>query len=204
MRFSIISIISITGAILTSVVALHSKADGIRLGTPAYGGTGCPAGSASITLSPDETAISVLFDNFVAEAGGMTGKRVDRKSCNLTIPVSVPQGYSVAIFSVDFRGFNSIPYGGYSRLDAEYFWAGIRGPRTSETFYGGLNDNYIHSDSLIASSMVWSACGQSVNLRVNSSMMASTNSRREQILSTVDSVDLTSGMIYHIQWRRCY
>ena len=24
------------------------------------------------------------------------------------------------------------------------------------TFYGGLNDNYIHSDSLIASSMVWS------------------------------------------------
>ena len=64
MRFSIISIISITGAILTSVVTALKADD--WLGTPAYG-DGLSI-DRQYNASPDETAISVLFDNFVAEA----------------------------------------------------------------------------------------------------------------------------------------
>ena len=36
--------------------------DGITLGEPGYGGTGCPSGSVSATLSPDATSLSLLFD----------------------------------------------------------------------------------------------------------------------------------------------
>lgn len=183
-----------------SVISLKAQAQ-VSLGQPAYGGTGCPAGSASVTLSPDNTALSILFDSYVAEAGN--GRRVDRKSCNISVPVHVPQGYSVSVFQVDYRGFNSVPRGGQARFDAEYFWAGARGPRISRTFVGPYNDVYTVSDGLIASAMVWSPCGASVNLRVNTSMMAQTNARQEQTLATVDSADITSGVIYHLQWRRC-
>ncbi|WP_374074533.1 DUF4360 domain-containing protein [Bdellovibrio bacteriovorus] len=183
-----------------SVISLKAQAQ-VSLGQPAYGGTGCPAGSASVTLSPDNTALSILFDSYVAEAGN--GRRVDRKSCNISVPVQVPQGYSVSVFQVDYRGFNSVPRGGQARFDAEYFWAGARGPRISRTFVGPYNDVYTVSDGLIASAMVWSPCGASVNLRVNTSMMAQTNARQEQTLATVDSADITSGVIYHLQWRRC-
>ncbi|MEK2646265.1 DUF4360 domain-containing protein [Bdellovibrio sp. BCCA] len=183
-----------------SALSLEAQAQ-VSLGDPAYGGTGCPAGSASVTLSPDQTALSILFDNYVAEAGG--GRRVDRKSCNISIPVRVPQGYSVSVFQVDYRGFNSVPRGGQARFDAEYFWAGARGPRVSRTFVGPYNDVYTLTDNLIASAVVWTPCGESVNLRVNTSMMAQTNPRGEQTLATVDSADITSGVIYHLQWRRC-
>lgn len=195
-------------ASLISAIALLASsqvfAQGIRLGTPAYGGTGCPSGTASVTLSPSEDAISVLFDQFVTEAGGTTGRRIDRKSCNLTIPVHVPGGYSVSVFSVDYRGFNAVPAGGYNRLTSEYFWAGIRGPRVDRTYYGPQATDYIATDNLIASAFVWSPCGQSVNLRVNTGMMSMANSAMQQTLGTVDSIDLTSGLIYHIQWRRCH
>lgn len=192
--------------VLTAIItnAWWAHAEGLRLGEVSYGGTGCPGGSASVSLSPDETAVSILFDNYLIEAGGSTAKRFDRKSCNITIPVHVPQGYSVALFQVDYRGFNMIPRGGMSRFDAEYFWAGSRGPRISRTFMGPVGDNFTLTDELIASTLVWTPCGASVNLRTNTSMLVRTNSAQDQAMSTVDSADISSGLIYHLQWKRCY
>jgi hypothetical protein len=190
-------------AVAIPLLSQTAKADRLRLGIPGYGGTGCPGGSASVTVSPDDTALSVLFDSYVAEAGFTTGRTIDRKSCNLTIPVHVPQGYSVAVFHVDYRGFNAIPNGAQSRFNAEYFWAGSRGPTMTKTFYGPVNQNYILSNDLLARTLVWAPCGASVNLRINSSLLAQTNSRNDQTMATVDSADLTSGLIYHLQWRRC-
>lgn len=185
------------------LAALSAEASRLRLGQPGYGGTGCPAGSASVTLSPDQQALSILFDSYVMEAGESTQKTVDRKSCNVTIPVQVPQGYSVSVFQVDYRGYNLVPRGGQARFDAEYFWAGSRGPKISRIFSGPINDNYTITDRLLANTLVWTPCGASVNLRVNTSMMVRTNAYREQAMSTVDSADVSSGVIYHLQWRRC-
>ena len=65
--------------------------DSISLGVPGYGGSGCPGGSASVTLSPDGKSLTLIFDQFIVEAGGPTGKRIDRKNCDIAIPVHVPQ-----------------------------------------------------------------------------------------------------------------
>jgi len=195
---SVLSMLLVAGSLTAQAQS------GMKIGQPAYGGTGCPAGSASVTLSPDESALSILFDSYLAEAGSATGKTVDRKSCNISIPVQVPNGYSVAIFQVDYRGFNLIPAAGaYTRMDTEYFWAGSRGPRFARVYSGPTADNYTLSDGLVAQSLVWTPCGASVNLRVNSSVMAQTNRRGEQTMITVDSADLTSGLVYHLQFRRC-
>ncbi len=188
---------------LMILAGTQAHAESLRLGQAAYGGTGCPAGTASVTVSPDQSALSILFDSYVAEAGNTTGKTIDRKSCNISIPVTVPNGYSVAVFQVDYRGFTAVPRGAQVRFDAEYFWAGSTGFRVSRQFAGPYNDNYTVSDGLLATTMVWTPCGASVNLRANTSMMAQTNSRREQTLATVDSADISSGLIYHLQWRRC-
>lgn len=194
----------ISMAVLGLFLAASAHAQsGIRLGVPSYGGPGCPGGSASITLSPSEDALSILFDSFIVEAGGVTGRMFDRKSCNITIPVQVPQGYSLAIFTVDYRGFNGAPAGGMTRLSSEYFWAGVRGPRVTRTMAGGAPQNFTVTDQLLASTLVWTPCGASVNLRVNTDMFVQSNRRYDQAMSSVDSVDLTSGLIYHFQWRRC-
>lgn len=186
-----------------AVLALPSFADNIRLGDPSYGGTGCPAGSAAVALSPDAKSLSILFDQYVVEAGGNSGRDTDRKTCNIAVPVHVPQGLSVSVFKVDYRGFNSLPYGSYSQFNVEYFFAGNRGPSYQKTFNGYLTDNYLLSNTLTASAIVWSPCGQDVNLRVNSSMLVRTNAQRHQAFATVDSADIRSGLVYHLSWRRC-
>lgn len=190
---------------LASVVLFASlaMADGIRLGFPAYGGSGCPQGSAAVALSPDNTALSILFDEYMAEAGGPNGRRLARKSCNLAIPLHVPQGFSVSLIKTDYRGFNSLPYGAYARFNTEVFFAGHRGPRTQRTFRGQLEDDFFINNSNLAIANVWSRCGQDVNLRVNTSILVRTNRRKEEAFTIVDSVDIEAGLIFHLKWRRC-
>lgn len=177
-------------------------ADDISLGEPGYGGTGCPAGSVSVTLSPDAKSLSLLFDQYQVAVGGETGKSFDRKSCNIAIPVHVPQGLSVSILKIDFRGFNHLPQSATSQFNVEYFFAGTRGPAFQRKFRGPIDDDYLINNELSAEAIAWSGCGADVNLRTNSSMRVSTVSNREAMAS-IDSEDVNAAIIYHLQWREC-
>jgi Domain of unknown function (DUF4360) len=185
------------------LLSWRALAGDLEIQDPTYGGSGCPAGSAAISVAPDQKSLSVLFDQFATSAGGTTGKVRDRKACALTIPVKVPQGFSVAIFQVDYRGFNIIPKGGVNRFEAEYFWAGSQGPKVSRYYYGPEEDSFYTGDTLAARTLVWTACGESVNFRINASMLSTTNSKREQIEGIIDSVDVDAGIKYHLTWRKC-
>ncbi len=182
--------------------ASTSYADDIYLGEPGYGGTGCPAGSVSATLSPDAKSLSLLFDEYVVEAGGETGKRFDRKSCNIAIPVHVPQGLSVSVLAIDYRGYNNLPKGASTDFNVEYFFAGARGPTFKKTFKGALDEDYLIQNKLTAQSLVWSACGVDVNLRTNSSIRVNTTGGK-QALATVDSQDVSAAIVYQLQWKQC-
>jgi Domain of unknown function (DUF4360) len=188
-------------AILTSSLSVFAQ-DTIQLGHPAYGGNGCPSGSASATLSPDGKSLSVIFDQFITEAGPASGKTLDRKSCNIAVPVHVPNGFSVSILAVDYRGFVALPMGASARLQAEYFFAGQRGPIFAQDFRGRVDQDYTFNNTLGVQAMVWSPCGTDVNLRVNASMMVR-NTTRQDAMATVDSADFNAGIIYQVQMRRC-
>lgn len=175
----------------------------IQLGEPGYGGTGCPAGSASATLSPDKKSLSIIFDEYFVEAGSINRKRLARKNCSVAIPVHVPQGFSVSIIDVDYRGYVSLPRRAEARFSAEYFFAGIRGPKFNKTFRGETDQDYVLSNKLGVQALVWSQCGADVNLRVNSSMMVRVASTRDDALATVDSADFKAGIVYKLQWKRC-
>lgn len=188
-------------ALLASSISAFSQ-DTIQLGYPASGGNGCPAGTASAVLSPDGKALSIIFDQFVTEAGQGSGRTMDRKSCNIAVPVHVPNGFSISILAVDYRGFVSLPQGATARLQAEYFFAGMRGPVFAKDFLGRQDTNYTFNNQLGVQAMVWSPCGADVNLRVNASMMVR-NSGYQTAMATVDSADFSAGIIYQVQMRRC-
>jgi hypothetical protein len=174
----------------------------ISLGEPGYGGTGCPDGTVSVTLSPDQKSLSLLFDQYQMSVGGETGKSFDRKSCNIAIPVHVPQGLSVSILKIDFRGFNHLPQSASSQFNVEYFFAGTRGPAFQRTFSGPLDEDYLINNELTAQAVIWSGCGADVNLRTNSSMRVKTVSNKEAMAS-IDSEDVNAAIVYQLQWRSC-
>lgn len=188
-------------ALLASSLSTFA-ADTIELGYPAYGGNGCPSGTASAVVSPDGKSLSIIFDQFVTEAGQGSGRTLDRKSCNIAVPVHVPNGFSISILAVDYRGFVSLPQGASAKLTAEYFFAGMRGPQFVKDFIGRQDTDYTFNNKLGVQAMVWSPCGADVNLRVNAGMMVR-NSGYQTAMATVDSADFSAGIIYQVQMRRC-
>lgn len=194
-----------TMLVLSAIIMASAAAEAkISLGDPAYGGNGCPAGSASISVTGDGTTMSVLFDSFAAEAGDTTNRRVDRKSCNLRVPVKVPQGYSVALIGVDYRGFNAIPgNGAYTDFRAEYFYAGSRGPVFQKRFRGPMADSFHINNKLMATNLIWSQCGKEVIFSINASATSMANAQMQQTMMIVDSIDINAGILYHFQFRRC-
>jgi hypothetical protein len=182
-------------------------ADDIQLMEPSYGGTGCPQGTVGAALSPDNKALSIVFDSFMAEAGKSSGKSIDRKSCNLIVPIHIPTGLSVSILKVDYRGYVFAPKGTQAKFNVEYFLKSFgsqsSGPKDAKTFNGLYDDEYMITNNLGLSAVVWSACGEDVNLRINSSMMAKTNAKKDDVLATVDSTDIAAGLVYYLQWQKC-
>ncbi|MEO7221454.1 MAG: DUF4360 domain-containing protein [Devosia sp.] len=195
-------ILAIAALLIAGSFASVSYADDIALGEPGYGGSGCPDGTASVTLSPDAKSLSILFDEYFVEAGGATNKSFDRKSCNIAIPVHVPQGLSVSILTIDYRGYNNVPSGGKTTFAVEYFFAGQQGPKFNKSFNGPLDQDYLITNKLQATALVFSACGADVNLRTNSSIRVQTKQNKEAFAS-VDSEDVGASVEFLLQWKQC-
>jgi hypothetical protein len=196
---------SLMSSLLLAATAAHAQvpANQVQLGTPSYMGTGCPLGTVSAQLSPDAQALSIMFGSFQAIAGGSSGLTVDRKQCNIAIPVHVPQGFTVSIMKIDYRGYKRLPIYASGTFDVEYFFAGQTGPAYHKSFVGAEDGNFTLSNQLVATSTVWSACGADVNLRTNTSIAVQTNSMQEQAQLTLDSADVTSGVVYQLSWKQC-
>ncbi|HBE32692.1 MAG TPA: DUF4360 domain-containing protein, partial [Cyanobacteria bacterium UBA11368] len=149
----------LVAAIVMSAAAAISPAlaqQTVQILGATYGGTGCPGGSASVSVSPDGQELTILFDRFVAQGNISTQTR---KSCNLSIPIKVPEGFQISLYDADYRGY--VAPGTIGNLRAEYFFAGTRGPVFSRTFRGETNYNV--RDRLATVADVWSRCGDSIN-----------------------------------------
>lgn len=187
-------------AALTLLAISPAHAQGITLGKPGYGGNGCPGGSASVSLSRDGKSLTLRFDRYKVSAGGSSGRSFDRKTCNLSIPVSVPAGKSVSVLSVSYRGANRLPAGASAQFNVEHFVAGGRGKVFKRTFDGPDQGNFTISDKLTAKS--WSACGADVILRTNSSVRVTTKANKAASVS-VGAQNIRSAIVYSLQYRNC-
>ena len=177
-----------------------AHAQNLTLGEPAYGGTGCPQGTATAIVGGNGQTLSILYDAYQAEAGGPTGRTFDRKACNLAIPLNVPAGFSVSVLAVDYRGFMGLPAGANSVFRVEYFFAGGRGPIFQRTFAGPRTEDFYVNNNIATA--IWSPCGEDVILRTNSSVRVTTSAGR-QAVATVDTQDIAAAVVFHLQWRRC-
>lgn len=111
----------------------------------------------------------------------------------MSISIKLPQGFQISLYDADYRGYVAPATTG--RLRVEYFFAGNRGSVFSRTVCGETDYNV--RDSLATVANVWSACGDSVNIRVNAAMTASGAG-----MATVDSIALAHrGLVYHIKYR---
>jgi hypothetical protein len=183
-------------SILAIVAASSAQADEVKLGEPAYGGTGCPSGSATVELGPDGKTMKLHISQFKAEAGKGTGGLIDIKSCNIAMPVHIPQGIRIALLPITFKGTVALPAGAKSKLITEFFFAGTRGATETRTFTGPLSQEYQIETG--GSGLVWSGCGQDTNIRINTSVSAQTSADYEPATITLNELSE-----FNIQTKEC-
>ncbi|KAL4172897.1 hypothetical protein KRP22_008057 [Phytophthora ramorum] len=196
-----------TSDVVVAPPAADSAKALFKFGTPTFFGSGCPVDTVTVVPSTDGQAVSVLFSQFAARTSGADVTR-DRKSCNLAVPVDVQSGVSIGIFRVDYRGNAFVPNqsGSYGQFDAEYYFAGQRGPVASEKYSPSTDRDLFISHEVGVSAVVWTPCGASTNFRVNSAITAVKKSGgKEDTQVAIDSVDSTvqAGFHYFISTRKC-
>jgi len=89
-------------------------------------GSGCRPEDASVSIARDNSAMTIIFDNFEAADGPKAGKANSRAFCRVTVAVNSP-GYAFDIDSADFRGYVSIDKGVEASLVSRWKWVDQNG-----------------------------------------------------------------------------
>lgn len=194
--------------VLSSLLFIQQvEARRLKVGNPNYGGNGCPAGSVALTVSPDDTAVSVLFDKMIVEAGGSTNRRSEQKNCQLNIPIEVPPGYKATVATVDYRGYVfSSKQNIFNNLSVDYIWFGHPGRHYENKFKGPIDDVYTISQKVQAHLKQWTACGQTSSLVITADILTRTNPQGDSSLLALDSIDGASndaGLKFHLEYQAC-
>ncbi|MFF8943332.1 DUF4360 domain-containing protein [Streptomyces sp. NPDC014864] len=201
-------------ALLTSALPAHPSSpvvtdpppDRIVIDVATVNGSGCPQGTAAVAVSPDNTAFTVTYSEYLAQAGGNSDPTAFRKNCQLNLIVHVPQGFTYAIASADYRGFASLQSGANATQKASYYFQGS--PNTavkSHPFSGPYNDDWQATDSTDWAQLVWAPCGVLRNFNINTELRvnAGTSAPGKVSFMTMDSTDGDISTVYHLAWKEC-
>ncbi|MFF5923608.1 DUF4360 domain-containing protein [Streptomyces flavochromogenes] len=180
--------------------------DRIVIDIATVNGSGCPLGTAAIAVSEDNTAFTVTYSEYLAQVGGGSSPTAARRNCQLNLLVHVPQGFTYAIASADYRGYASLQRGASSTEKASYYFQGS--PNTASrthTFRGPYEDNWQATDDTDWAQLVWAPCGVQRNFNINTELRvnAGTSSPGATSYMTMDSTDGDISTVYHLAWKEC-
>jgi hypothetical protein len=197
--FSALIVLAVSGTAL----AAGPNPSQVRIAGISYAGSGCPAGSVAESMSPDAKAFTLLFDSYIAEAGPGVSLANGRKNCQIAVDLRFPQGWSYTIFDVDYRGYAQLERGTTGTQKTTYYFQGGSSQASLQTNYAGPKDADYHiRDSLGLDALVWSPCGATRAVNMNTQVRVTASGGRRALM-TIDSIDGQLTHRYGIQWRRC-
>ncbi|MEE1801071.1 DUF4360 domain-containing protein [Streptomyces sp. NPDC101062] len=195
-----------------SAQAAHRKGidvppDKIVIELATVNGSGCPAGTAAVAVSPDNTAFTVTYSQYLAQVGLGSQPTDFRKNCQLNLIVHVPGGFTYAIASADYRGFAHLERGATGTQKASYYFQGM--PDTvskSHAFSGPKEDNWQASDVTDVAQLVYAPCGERRNFNINTELRVAAGTSdptKTTSFMTMDSTDANVSTVYHLAWKEC-
>jgi hypothetical protein len=184
------------GALLVSLPVLANETNG------------CPEGSYSIVLSPDGSALSLLFDQFTIESGRISDGEIKRKVCRISSPLNLPANHSIGVYKVDYRGFAKLGAKQQAELDVQYFL----GPRDNEhgrvvkrKIKGPKEGDYLFSETIGAGQMKRAGCGAAAMLDVGITLSLDAKLQTAQAMASLDSTDAApvGALVFHLNLKKC-
>jgi hypothetical protein len=191
----------------SSAYADPPPSDHIVIEVVTVNGSGCPLGTAAVAVSPDNTAFTVTYSNYLVVVGLGSTPTDFRKNCQLNVLVHVPQGFTYAVASADYRGFASLASGATGLERANYYFQGqVPTAFINHNYVGPMSDDWQATDSTDLAALVYSPCGAQRNLNINTELRVSAGTsdpKKTTSLMAMDSTDGEIETIYHFDWKRC-
>lgn len=126
-----------------------------------YGGSGCPSGSVASLVSPDNAALTMLFDSYVVDTS-TSPAGLDQKACTVRLELEGPPGWEYSLYTIDYHGYADLQEGTSGAQSSSYSF-GTGAQKTDLGAFqiqGPFNNDYTHSTSLPLAAAGWSRCGQ--------------------------------------------
>ncbi len=212
--FQILSLLALTLALIAETSLNPARAaEQPSIRSVYFHGNGCrdpqDRPTASATLSPDNSTLSVIFDRFMVEAG--VGTPLSRPSegrfCNVQLSLNVPKGLQVGFVSTDYRGFLDLPGQATSQLKVTTMYVigmGAKKISSVEQTYTGPQTDMLELNTQ-SPEIQWGTCGVGGMLVISSNLSVTTNRAREHASAMLDSIDsqIRGGLNYHLVWKSC-
>ncbi len=153
---------------------------------------------ADYVLAPDNSALSILFAGLTVEAGGPSSVE-----CAIDVPLDLPEGMSLGVYRVDYRGFASLEKTDRATLTVDY----ELGPKGNSRHFkrsvrGAMVDDFAFRENIGAGLMKRVGCGVDAHLRGNVTLSLD---GKGEALATLDSSDGASrhGLVYRFNLKAC-
>ncbi|MFC9294255.1 DUF4360 domain-containing protein [Streptomyces sp. NPDC057011] len=191
---------------IASAPAAKAPSDQVTVDVASVNGSGCRPGSAAVAVSPDNTAFTVTYSEYLAQAGGGVPATEGRKNCQLSLVVHVPQGFTYAVAKADYRGFGSLQEGAIGTQKASYYFQGMsQTAQRTHKFTGALDDNWQATDTTGVQALVFAPCGEQRNFNINTELRTEigTSDPDKTSFMALDSTDGSINSVYHFSWKQC-
>lgn len=169
-------------------------------------GTGCPAGTAAVNVTPENSWFTVTYDVFEAEIGPKKTKSDARKACQLGIDVDVPPGYTFTIANIEHRGAANLADGATAYVRGIYYWSGERETKVvSNDLAGPYDKNWQFSDEVELEAVSEKPCGEpkTFNSKLDVGVRPGKSDPKSESVVTLDSTDVKFSTEFQLIWKKC-
>ena len=172
-----------------------------------YASSGCKAGSVAISPSQDWTVVTLAFDSYIASIGPGISFVERCKNYNINFRLHYPQGLTFALYKTDYYGCVDLQTNVKATQESSYLFASQSPPPPPpfiSHWTGPKAKNYRLTDTLVGGAVVWSPCGASTTLKINTQVYLdnSLNPGGTGYITT-DVIDHKVRTLLGIQWKQC-
>ncbi len=154
--------------------------------------------SATAVSAPDGSALTILFDD-LSVAGDS-----QQRTCSVSAPLNLPEGYSLGVYRVDYRGYAHLAKKENATLVVDYnLGPKANGRKFKRTVKGETDDDFSFTENIGAGQMKRVGCGSAAVLNVDVTLSLEANGG--EALATMDSSDGATkhGLVYHLNLKKC-
>lgn len=134
-------------------------------------GSGCPAGTANVTVLSDGASIRITYGGYRAEVGAGAEATDIRKNCQINVEVQVPQGFTYTVARAEHFGSARLAAGATGLQATSYYFQGDSDTtQVTHKFTGPFDDNWQTTDVIDLGSLGYAPCDVKRNLNLNTEL----------------------------------